>query len=84
MKKNTHTIGLLTAEQRNVATKEIINYFASETDEEMGFIAAEDLLDMFLDQIGIQLYNKGVEDTKQYIQKNFESIAFDIEINLKK
>lgn len=84
MKKNAQPIGLLTDKQRNEATKEIVNFFATEREEEIGLIAAEDFLDMFLDQIGVVLYNKGVEDARIFTKENLDRITLDMELSLKK
>lgn len=75
---------LLTDEQRKVAIDEIISFFLSERGEEIGVIAAGNLLDMFQEQAGVHLYNKGVEDTKDFIKKRFGELDVDIEISLKK
>lgn len=77
-------ISLLSPEQKKEAINAIIDFFSSERGEEIGVIAAEDLLDMFLESTGIALYNKGVEDTKQLIQNYVEELNADIEISLKK
>ena len=75
---------ILTEQQRKTAIEEIISFFSSERSEEIGVIAAGNLLDMFLEQIGMQLYNKGVEDTKDFVKKRLEEVNFDIEVHLKK
>lgn len=75
---------LLTEEQRKTAIDEIISFYYSERNEEIGVIAAETLLDMFLQQVGVHLYNKGVEDTKDFIKSRFGELEVDIEVSLKK
>lgn len=75
---------ILTDEQRKKAIDDIISFFYSERNEEIGVIAAGNLLDMFQQQIGVQLYNKGVEDAKEYVKKRLEEVGFDIEVHLKK
>lgn len=75
---------LLTDDQRKNAIDEIISFFFSERGEEIGVIAAGNLLDMFQQQAGVQLYNQGVDDTKDFIKKRFEELGVDIEVSLKK
>lgn len=75
---------LLTEEQRNSAIKDIIDFYQTELDEEIGIIAAGELLDMFLQTSGIFLYNKGVEDSKELLKSKIEELTIDIEATLKK
>jgi len=84
MKNKNPKLSLLSEHQRSAATREIINFFSTEMDDEIGLIAAEDILDMFLDRIGNSLYNKGVEDAIHYAKEQHQRIAFDMEMILKK
>jgi uncharacterized protein (DUF2164 family) len=77
-------IGLLSLEERKKITEDIIDYFATERGQEIGVIAAEDVLDAFLEMTGVFLYNKGVSDTKKFLKEKFEQLDVDIEISLKK
>ena len=79
----TTKLSLLTDDQRKAAIHSIINYYVTEREEELGIIAAEDLLDMFLDTIAKDLYNKGVDDTKKFIKEQLELADTEIEISLK-
>ena len=75
---------LLTEKQRQEAIDEIINFFSNERNEEIGVIAAGNLLDMFLQNVGVHLYNKGVTDTSDFIKSRLEEINVDIEVSIKK
>jgi uncharacterized protein (DUF2164 family) len=75
---------LLTDSQRKTAVDEIISFFRNERNEEIGILAAENLLDMFQHQVGVQLYNKGVEDTKDFVKSRLEEVSIDIEVSLKR
>ena len=75
---------LLTEEQRNSAIKDIIDFYETEKDEQIGIIAAGELLDIFLQTAGIFLYNKGVEDSKDLLRSKIEELTIDIEATLKK
>lgn len=75
---------ILTEQQRKTAIDEIISFFRSERGEDIGILAAENFLDMFQQQIGVHLYNKGVDDTKEFVKKRLEEVAIDIEVALKK
>ncbi|MCD8484119.1 DUF2164 domain-containing protein [Candidatus Woesebacteria bacterium] len=75
---------LLTAEQRQAAIERIIDFFATERDEEIGIIAAGEVLDMFLHTVGQTVYNKGVEDSSEWMQGRFTEVIMDLLVNLKK
>lgn len=81
---NKPKISLLSEEQHKAAIDSIINYFATEREEEIGIIAAEEILEFFLDEIGKGIYNKGVEDAKDFVNKKFEELNTELEISVKK
>jgi uncharacterized protein (DUF2164 family) len=74
----------LNDEQRKKAIEEIIAFFESEREEKIGVIAAEQLLDMFLQSSGKEVYNKAIEDAKEFLRKKMEDVEIDIDINLHK
>jgi len=84
MAKVRKSLSLLSEEKRRKSINDIIIFFKSERDEEIGMIAAEKILDHFLETVGIQLYNKGVEDSRDFIGERIESLEFDMESFLKK
>lgn len=84
MKNNPRDTSLLSQEQRTAAINSIIDYFSSERDEEIGIIAAEDMLDMFLETGGSLIYNKGIDDTKSFLKKRMEENELDLDLQLKK
>ncbi len=75
---------LISEEKRKESIEEIIYFFKNERDEEIGIIAAESILDHFLQIVGIQIYNKGIEDSIVFLKNRFESIEIDIGSLLKK
>ena len=84
MTKIKRSWDLLPKEQKRLAVKEIIDFFGNERGEEIGVIAAESILDMFLQKVGLDLYNKGVEDSKNFIKGYLGEIDLEIDIALKK
>lgn len=60
---------ILSVEERKVAIDEIIGYFATERNEEIGFIAAGELLDMFLRTTGSTIYNHALDDVRPLLEK---------------
>ena len=66
-------------EKRQQAIDDIIYYFESERNEKIGVIAAEQLLDFFLENVGPEVYNKGISDSKATITKRVEDLQFDLD-----
>lgn len=75
---------ILTKEQKKIAIEEIRDYFSVEMDEEIGEIAAENLLEMFLQTIGKDIYNKGIDDSVDFLSERMTSLRIDMEALLKK
>ncbi len=75
---------LLPKEKRKICIDEIITFFKQKRDEEIGMIAAEDVLDFFLQNIGTDIYNKGVEDSKNLLKRQFEDLEVDLDLLLHK
>lgn len=69
----------LTDEQRTAAKEDLIYFFESERDEQIGVIAADQLLDFFLEHVGKNLYNKGVEDAKKALEQRLEEVKYDFD-----
>jgi uncharacterized protein (DUF2164 family) len=80
MPEKKDQFGLLSKENRASAIKEIIAYFGTERDEEIGVIAAEDILDFFLETIGKDIFNKGIDDSKKIIAQNAENLDIDLDL----
>jgi len=75
---------LISDEKRKQCIQGLIDFFKTERDEEIGLIAAENILNHFLQDIGIQLYNKGIEDSTTFLKERFENLELDMESMLKK
>jgi len=75
---------LLSDEGRKKSIDGIINFFHHSNKEEIGIIFAEGLLDHILQTIGLELYNKGIEDSIDYLRGRIDDIKIDMETLLKK
>lgn len=75
-------LGALTEEARDKSIKEIISYFHDERNEEIGVIAAGNILDFFVQSVGSDIYNKAIDDAKKLLQKQLE--GWDVEFDLLK
>ena len=75
---------VLSAEERQTAINEIIGYFATERNEEMGVIAAGDLLDLFLRTTSGAIYIHALDDAKPLLEKSLATTLLDIDTTLRK
>jgi len=75
---------ILSDEERKGAIDEIIGYFATERNEEIGVIAAGELLDMFLRTAGSTIYNHALDDVKPLLEKSLATTLLDIDVSLRK
>lgn len=75
---------MLSKEERQSAIDEIISYFATERNEEIGVIAAGDLLDLFLRTTSGAIYNHALDDLRPLLEKNLATTLLDIDTTLRK
>ena len=75
---------IISDEKRRSVITNIINYFECERGEKIGVVAAEEILDFMLQTFGSDLYNKGVEDSLNFMKERFNSLEIDINAILKK
>ncbi len=73
----------LSKEKRKSSIEEIITFFKEERNEEIGIIAAENILDFFLQNVGKDTYNKGVEDAIAVIKGRLEDVELDLDSLMK-
>lgn len=84
MKKEKDTFDFLSQKEREVAIKELIAFYEQEKDEEIGIVAAEEILDFFLEMMGSTLYNKGMKEAQRHIKRTFENLEVDLDLLLHK
>ncbi|MBU1975535.1 MAG: DUF2164 domain-containing protein [Nanoarchaeota archaeon] len=84
MKDVTHRQDFISNKNKKESIKELIDFFKTERNTEIGIIAAEDILNHFLENVGMKIYNKGVEDSINIFKERVESLELDIESLLKK
>lgn len=68
-----------TSEERKQAIDDLILFFETERDEKIGIIAAEEILNHFLQSAGSKLYNKGIEDARKALQNRHEELKYDLD-----
>lgn len=74
----------LSDEQRQKYIKAVISYFHDERDEEIGVIAAGELLDFLLQEAGTEIYRRAIGDVKKMLKKNSEELDTELDILLDK
>lgn len=65
-------VDLLTTKEREKALKDIASYFLDERKEEIGVIAANGMLDFFMQDIAPSVYNRAIDDIKNTRKKELE------------
>ncbi len=71
---------VLSEERRRMLVNEIITYFKTERDEDIGVIAAGEVLDFFLEALGPDFYAKAVLDAKSVVARSFENLETDLDL----
>lgn len=84
MKKIKRKWDMLSKTKKESLVKEIITFFQQKRDEELGIIASESILDFFLQNMGEDIYNKGVEDSKKLLKKRFDDLEIDLDLLINK
>ncbi len=69
----------LPEDQRQLAIKQLIAFFELERDEKIGVIAADQLLNHFLETAGTTLYNKGIEDARKALKTSINELNYDLD-----
>ena len=73
----------LTSEEKSRLIKEIQDFFYTERDEQIGVIAAEVVLDFFLEALGKTIYNKSLIDAKNWFTEKLENLDADFDLMYK-
>ncbi|MHB8072171.1 DUF2164 domain-containing protein [Desulfosporosinus fructosivorans] len=64
----------LKKEVRAVLVESLKSYYWNERDEEITNLGAELMLDFILKEIGPYIYNKGIEDSYDYMNERIEDL----------
>ncbi len=60
--------------QKEKITSDIIHYFKSERDEDIGLLSAELLLDFLINRLAPEFYNLGIKDAMSYMSQSVEDL----------
>ncbi|MCT4598109.1 MAG: DUF2164 domain-containing protein [Vallitalea sp.] len=70
----------LKKKDKNKLISEIQDFFEDSRDEKIGIIAAEEVLDFFLNTLGVHIYNKSLDEAKLWISQKLEDIEIDYDM----
>lgn len=80
MTKTPRKWNVLSKTRKEELIREISTYFKKEFDQEIGILATEDLLDFFLDNLGKDIYDKAIKDSKTIIKQNLDNLEIDLDL----
>lgn len=64
-------------EEKKQLKEEIAYFFKEEYELDLGYIAQENILDFFLDNLGKKVYNEALDDAKRFYQRQAENMVSD-------
>ncbi|MDD5455958.1 MAG: DUF2164 domain-containing protein [Candidatus Margulisbacteria bacterium] len=67
----------LIKEEKQRLIEKTQHFFNEERDEKLGVIAAEKILDFFVEELSKAFYNKGLDHAKNWFDKRLEELNFD-------
>ena len=68
----------LDARRRELLLQNVQGFFLEEFDEEVSSFRAEQLLDFFLERLGPQVYNQGVQDARVFLQRKLDDLDGEV------
>ncbi|MBP9702231.1 DUF2164 family protein [Candidatus Woesebacteria bacterium] len=84
MKNDKSNLLLISDEKKRGAVEAIIAFYKRERDEEIGVIAAEEILEFVIDLVGKDIFNKGIDETVRLVQDRLSGVWMDVEAIVKK
>ena len=73
----------LRPEDKKTVIESVIAYFAREKDEEIGVIAAEEMVDYILEQVEAKIYNQGIDDATKQMRDELDRVLAEIELTMR-
>jgi uncharacterized protein (DUF2164 family) len=71
---------LLSEERKRECINKIISFFENQRNETIGVVAAQEVLDFFIEAIAEDVYNKAIDDAKKLVTERFENIEVDLDL----
>jgi uncharacterized protein (DUF2164 family) len=69
----------LDRDRKKALVDSLIAYIDDEWEQEIGLLKAELLLDFLTDNMGKELYNRGVTDSRKFVMKRMEDMELDMD-----
>lgn len=70
----------LSPEEKKLLLQELQTFFYHEREETIGVIAAENILDFFLEKLGGLIYNKALDDARIWFSKRMDVLETDYDL----
>lgn len=70
----------LSRQEKERLVNKIQNFFYEERGEEIGIIAAEEVLEFVLEDLGSIIYNRALDDAKIWFLKKIEDMQIDYDL----
>lgn len=83
MTRKKQKLDFTSEEKRMAYLKEIIAFFQNERNEEIGLVAAEEVLDFFLQSMGEDIYRKAIADAKKLLKERIDDLDIELDLLLK-
>jgi len=80
MNQKRQKLDFVSEEKKMACLKEIVAFFRDERGEEIGFVAAEKVLDFFLQNIGDEIYKKAINDAKKMLKERMEDLDIELDV----
>ena len=71
-------------EKKTKFINDTIGFFQNERGEEIGYIAADQILDFFLQALGEEIYKMALKDVNKLLKSRFEDIEVELDMLLGK
>ncbi|MFF2482797.1 DUF2164 domain-containing protein [Paenibacillus sp. NPDC058071] len=68
----------LQREQKEALIESVQHYFETERSETIGSIAAEQLLDYMIQELGPHIYNHAIKDARKTVSERLQSVEDDL------
>ena len=78
-KKTKRKWDRLSDDEKQLAIRQLIEFFEVERDEKIGVIAADEILSHVLQTVGVALYNKGIEDARNALRTRLDELNYDLD-----
>ena len=61
-------------QKKKILIEKIKVFYSNEMEEEIGEFKAKKLMDFFMNELAVQIYNMAVEDAKEYMSQRIEDL----------